>query len=76
MIEVRRVQFYSGGKRDEVPKTIFTHSGVIRVHKIIETRLEEDYQSGRRKMVFIFKSIEDNKYRLESSKEGFKLSQL
>jgi hypothetical protein len=48
--------------------------GAIRVERVIETRLEEDYQSGNRKRVFIFKSMEGGIYRLESSKIGFNIS--
>jgi len=76
VIEVIKVLFYSGGKRDEVPKTVFTNSRKIRVHKILETYLEEDYQSGKRKRVFIFKSIGGDIYRLESAEEGFKINQI
>jgi len=76
VIEVIKVLFYSGGKRDEVPKTVFTNSRKIRVHKILKTYLEEDYQSGMRKRVFIFKSIGGDIYRLESAEEGFKINQI
>jgi len=76
VIEVIKVLFYSGGKRDEVPKTVFTNLRKIRVHKILETYLEEDYQSGMRKRVFIFKSIGGDIYRLESAEEGFKINQI
>jgi len=76
LINVFKVQFYSGGKKDEVPKTIYTSSGIIRIYKVIETRLEEDYQTGMRKKVFIFKSIGGDIYRLESQKEEFKLGRI
>jgi len=76
VIEVIKVLFYSGGKRDEVPKTVFTNSRKIRVHKVLETYLEEDYKSGMRKRVFIFKSIGGDIYRLESTGEGFKINQI
>lgn len=73
-MEVLRVEFYSGSKREENPRIVFTDLGAIRVERVIETRLEEDYQSGNRKKVFIFKSMEGGIYRLESSKIGFNIS--
>ena len=76
MIEVNKVLFYSGGERDEVPKIIYTNSGLIRVYKIIEKRLEEDYQTGKRKKVFIFKSIGGNIYHLESTEGKYKLNKI
>jgi len=75
-MKVEKIDFYSGGKRDELPKTIYTKSGKIRIYKIIETKLEEDYKTGNRKKVFIFKSIGGYIYRLEFDREGFNLREL
>jgi hypothetical protein len=75
-MKVEKVDFYSGGKKDELPKTIYTNSGKIKIYKIIETKLEEDYKTGNRKKVFIFKSIGGYIYQLEFDNEGFKIREL
>ena len=75
-MKVEKVDFYSGGKKDERPKTIYTNSGKIEIYKIIETKLEEDYRTGNRKKVFIFKSIGGYIYQLELDEIGFKLREL
>lgn len=75
-MKVEKVDFYSGGKKDEWPKTIYTNSGKIKIYKIIETKLEEDYKTGNRKKVFIFKSIGGYIYKLEFDKGGFNLIEL
>ncbi|MEA1913519.1 MAG: hypothetical protein U9N06_06800 [candidate division WOR-3 bacterium] len=75
-MNILRVEFYSGTKRNEIPRNIFTDSGVIRVKKIIETRLEEDYESGKRRRIFIFRSWEGSLYRLESIGEELRLIEL
>ncbi len=75
-MKVEKVDFYSGGKKDELPKTIYTNSGKIKIYKIIETKLEEDYKTRNRKKVFIFKSIGGYIYQLEFDNEGFKIREL
>ena len=44
-----------------------------KIYKIIETKLVEDFQTGTRKKVFIFKSIGGCIYQLEFDEDGFKL---
>jgi hypothetical protein len=55
-MEISHIDFYSGSKGDESPRKIYTSSGTITVKKIIETKLEEDFNSKERKKVFIFQS--------------------
>lgn len=74
-MEVFRVEFYAGGKGEEEPRIIYTDSGIVRVDRIIETRLEENHKTGKRKRIFILKSIEGDIYCLESSEEGFSIKE-
>ena len=76
MMEILKVDFYSGSKSNEYPKKIYTASGTISVDKIIETKLEEDFYSKNRTKIFIFQSQEKNFYQLNIKQESFKLKQI
>lgn len=75
-MKVYRVHFYSGGKKREKPRFIFTDGGVIRVKEIIEQKYEEDYESKERKRVFLFRSREGGTYRLEVNGENFGIEEI
>jgi len=75
-MEPLKVDFYSGSKSDEYPKKIYTTSGTISVDKIIETKLEEDFDSKNRTKIFIFQSQEKNFYQLNIKEDFFKLKQI
>lgn len=76
MMEISRVDFYSGSSCDESPKKIYTSSGTITVDRIIETKLEEDFHSKDRKKVFIFQSHQKDFYQLNVCRESFELKQI
>ena len=75
-MEISHIDFYSGSKKDESPRRIFTSSGTINVDKIIETNLEEDFYSKKRKRIFIFKSMEKDFYKLSICKNSFELEEI
>jgi len=75
-MEPLKVDFYSGSKSDEYPKKIYTTSGTISVDKIIETKLEEDFDSKNRTKIFIFQSQEKVFYQLKVKQGVFKLKQM
>jgi hypothetical protein len=75
-MEILKVDFYSGSKSDEYPKKIYTTSGTISVDKIIETKLEEDFNSKNRTKIFVFQSQEKVFYQLKVKQGVFKLKQM
>lgn len=75
-MEILHIDFYSGSKRDEIPRRIYTSSGTIIINKIIEIRLEEDFHSREKKKVFIFKSEENKFYQLNERQTSFELKQI
>jgi hypothetical protein len=75
-MEVLHVDFYSGSKSEEYPRTIYTSSGNIAVDKIIETKIEEDFASKSRTRIFIFQSREKKFYQFEVRQGVFKLRQI
>lgn len=75
-MEVLHVDFYSGGKRDELPRKIFTDSGTIKVEKTIEVKLEEDFDSKNREKIFIFQSQNKKIFRLTIKKDVFNLKEI
>lgn len=68
-MEISHIDFYSGSKGNEHPRKVYTSSGTIIVERIIETRLEEDINSGEKKKIFIFQSQKKDFYQL-SLKQG------
>ena len=72
-MRISHVDFYSGSKGEESPKKIYTPSETITVEKIIETKLEEDFYSGERKKVFVFRSSKKDFYQLKVGHESFDL---
>jgi len=76
MMEISRIDFYSGSKGEESPRKIYTSSGTITVDRIIETKLEEDFHSKDRKKVFIFQSHQKDFYQLNVCREFFELKQI
>lgn len=75
-MEVLRVDFYSGSKSEEYPRKIYTDSGTIAVDKIIETKVEEDFDSRDRTRIFVFQSREKVFYQLKVKQGVFKLKQM
>jgi len=76
MMEISRVDFYSGSKGEESPRKIYTSSGTITVDRIIETKLEEDFHSKDRKKVFIFQSYQKDFYQLNVCRQSFELTKI
>jgi hypothetical protein len=72
---VTHIDFYSGGKKDESPRRIFTSSGTIIVDRLIETNLEEDFYSKKRKRIFIFES-QRKIYKLAICNDSFELKEI
>lgn len=75
-MEISHVDFYSGSRRDESPRKIFTSSGTITVDRVIETNLEEDFYSKNRKRIFVFQSQEKDFYKLAVCENSFKLEEI
>lgn len=70
------MDFYSGSKSEEYPRKIYADSGTIAVDKIIETRLEENFESKKRTKIFIFQNQEKIFYQFEVGQKVFKLKKL
>lgn len=70
------MDFYSGSRNEEYPRTIYTSSETIFIDKIIETKIEEDFDSKSRTRIFVFKSREKKFYQLELIQGVFKLKQV
>ncbi len=75
-MEISHIDFYSGSKGEEYPRKIYTTSGTITVEKIIETKLEEDFNSKERKKVFIFQSQKKDFYQLNIYRDTFEIKQI
>ncbi len=75
-MKISHVEFYSGSKGEEYPKKVYTSSKIITVEKIIETKLEEDFNSGKRKKVFVFQSSEKDFYQLKVGREFSELKRI
>lgn len=75
-MKVLRVGFYSGSRSEEYPREIYTDSGTITVDKIIETNLEENFESKTRTKIFVFQSREKDFYQLEVRQGVFKLKRI
>jgi len=75
-MQILHIDFYSGSKGNESPKTIYTSSEIIIVKRIVETKLEEDFHTKERKKVFIFQSQKKNFYQLNISKDTFEIKQI
>jgi hypothetical protein len=75
-MEILHIDFYSGSKRDESPRRIFTSSGTITVDRVIETNLEEDFYSKKRKKIFVFQSQEKDFYKLAVCEDSFELKEI
>jgi len=75
-MKISHVDFYSGSKGEEYPKKIYTSSRTITVERIIETKLEEDFYSGERKKIFLFRSLENDFYQLKIGRKYFELKKL
>jgi hypothetical protein len=75
-MKISHIDFYSGSKKDESPRRIFTSSGTINVDKIIETNLEEDFYSKKRKRIFIFKSMGKVLYKLSICEDFLELEEI
>lgn len=75
-MEISHIDFYSGSKKDESPRRIFTSSGTINVDRIIETNLEEDFYSKQRKRIFVFQSQEKDFYKLTICEDSFELEEI
>jgi hypothetical protein len=75
-MKVSHVDFYSGSKGEEYPKKIHTSSGTIIVEAIIETKLEEDFYSGERQKIFVFRSSKKDFYQLKAGRKSFELKKI
>ncbi|MEO0292996.1 MAG: hypothetical protein ABIN61_02095 [candidate division WOR-3 bacterium] len=76
MIKVLHIDFYSGGQKDESPREIFTNSGIIKIYRVIEIKLEEEVFSKKRRKIFIFESTKGVFYKLTVSGDSFELEEL
>jgi hypothetical protein len=75
-MEIRHVDFYSGSKGNESPRKIYTASGTIIVDRIIETKLEEDFDSKNRTRIFIFQVKNNKFYQLKVKQDSYGLKQI
>lgn len=75
-MKIREVRFYSGYRREEIPKVIETDCGVIKVEEILSSQLREEYDSGKRRRLFYFRCSEGDIYCLESLEEGYNLKKI
>ena len=75
-MKILRVDFYSGSKSEEYPQKIYTDSGTITVDIVIETKIEEDFDSKNRTRIFIFRSLGKDFYQLKVRQGIFELKQI
>jgi len=75
-MKIRHVDFYSGSKGNESPRKIYTASGTIIVDRIIETKLEEDFDSKNRTRIFIFQGKNNKFYQLKVKQDSYELKQI